>query len=142
MTSEETSQDLAHRAFSSKMFEDAANPFDHDSQPDEPAKGTVLAYQRAGAGGRVLDYVSFRAGDGKWYTTGRTGQNGVTWTRFWESLMTHRVLSLKIATAWSDLSLPSYPIEFFVVRPGSPAPSTRRLMRKFADDDFFEDDER
>lgn len=41
-----------------------AIPFDLTTEPDEPPRGAVLAYQRLGYSGVTLDFVSLRAGDG------------------------------------------------------------------------------
>lgn len=86
--------------------EDFANPFDHSGVPDEPPRGAVIAYQYEGVSGVTLDYVSFRAGDGLWYTTGRTTRQGVKWGDLF-ALVSGRALGpIKYATAWATLTVP------------------------------------
>jgi hypothetical protein len=84
-----------------------ASPFNHETEPEEPPRGSVLAYQRLGNAGRMLDYVSFRAGDGKWYTTGKLAVQGVPWSVFWDAVRVHAVGPIHYATAWAKLDLPT-----------------------------------
>jgi len=86
-----------------------ANPFSHEAEPEEPPRGSVLAYQRLGRAGRMLDYVSFRAGDGKWYTTGKLAAQGVDWATFWEAVRMHAAGPIMYATEWQPLNMPSRP---------------------------------
>jgi len=80
-----------------------ASPFDHTAEPEEPPRGTVLAYQRVGRNGLLLDYLSFRAGDGKWYTTGKMSLQGVTWRDLLGALRTAAVGPIRYATGWAEL---------------------------------------
>lgn len=81
----------------------AANPFDHANEPEEPERGTVLAYQRLGHSGVTLDYLSFRAGDGLWYTTGEKARQGVKWGDLWAAVRSTSVGPVRYATAWAEL---------------------------------------
>lgn len=90
-----------------------SSPFDHESMPDEPTKGTVLAYQitflptrNDGYKGATYDYVSFRAGNGQWYTTGsRRVEMGESWDELWARITRRGELGkVKYATAWAELS--------------------------------------
>lgn len=83
-----------------------ASPFDHASEPEEPPRGSVLAYQRLGHGGAVLDYVSLRAGDGRWYTTGRNPAQGVDWRDLWAAVRHQAAGPIRYATAWAELIPP------------------------------------
>lgn len=80
-----------------------ANPFDHSTNVPEPPLGTVLAWQVNTVEGTLLDYVSFRAGNGRWYTTGVKEHNA----RHWESMLTHLRLyahgPVRYVTAWNEL---------------------------------------
>lgn len=94
----------------------AASPFDHSHVVEEPAVGTVLTYQRRVPGGRVLDYVTFRAGNGLWYTTGgQTGQ-GVRWHEMVEALRAGGVEVMHAATAWAPMVRFEMPTVDVVVR--------------------------
>lgn len=81
------------------------NPFDHSTNVNEPPLGTVLAWQKRTVDGTLLDYVSFRAGNGNWYTTGVKEQN----TRHWESMLTHLRLyahgPVRFALSWNELTI-------------------------------------
>lgn len=90
-----------------------SNPFEHETMPDEPPKGTVLAYQitfgtlvAGERGAKTYDYVSFHAGDGKWYTTGNKIISGPeSWQEFWANCTRRGTLGvMKYATAWTELS--------------------------------------
>lgn len=83
-----------------------SSPFDHSTTPTEPPRGAVLAYQRLGRDGVVLDYVSFRAGDGRWYTTGRNAQQGVAWDALLAALRHQAYGSVHYATSWAELDVP------------------------------------
>lgn len=87
-------------------LENAANPFAVPGYPEEPPLGTVLAYQRRALSGKILDYVSFRASDGKWYTTGKLGSNGVSWSSVWDWLVSEKTIAVKFATDWAELTMP------------------------------------
>lgn len=71
--------------------------------PPEPPVGAVLAYRRY-LDGRAYDYVSLRAGDGLWYTTGGTTAQGVTWPALWAAV--ELCGSAFVATAWAVLEAP------------------------------------
>lgn len=100
---------------------ESANPFDHDAIPGEPPRGTVLAYQitffpaatrvlekdeRRRVTGTTYDYVSFRAGNGSWYTTGkRACEEPETWDDFWSRLNSRGYVSeIKFASSWDLFS--------------------------------------
>lgn len=93
------------------------NPFNHDGMPDEPPRGTVIAYQltfpmgsgRAVRAGMMYDYVSFRARDGKWYTTGkRAAISGETWDDLFPRIQRSLAGPVKYVTEWSDLHEAAY----------------------------------
>lgn len=100
-----------------------ASPFDHSTDPEEPPRGAVLAYQRLGHGGATLDYVSFRAGDGRWYTTGKNSAQGVDWQTLWAAVRMHASGPVMYATAWQPLEVhypplpPSTPNAFAPLSP-------------------------
>jgi hypothetical protein len=83
-----------------------ASPFDHASEPEEPPRGTVLAFQRLGHNGLALDYVSVRAGDGLWYTTGKLALQASTWRNLLAALRGEAVGPIRYATAWAELEVP------------------------------------
>jgi len=85
--------------------EAGASPFERH-EPDEPARGTVLAYQRVGHSGAVLDYVSVRAGDGRWYTTGGAAKQGVDWAELWSAVRQWAAGPVRYPTAWAELDAP------------------------------------
>lgn len=74
------------------------NPFER-TYPEEPPISTVLAYQREGRSGVTLDYISFRANDGRWYTTGGGAKQGVSWSELWAMLRTLET-SVWVAASW------------------------------------------
>jgi hypothetical protein len=100
-----------------------ASPFDFEEIPDEPPRGTVLAYQitfypslsdqRLKKGPvKTYDYVSFRAGNGEWYTTGRMGRDAgpENWNEFWNRLHSRGVVGeIRYATAWGLLEVTAQP---------------------------------
>lgn len=83
-----------------------ASPFEHASEPEQPPKGSVIAYQRMAASGVILDYVSFRAGDGHWYTTGEGPRQRVSWSTLWVAIRTNAYGAVRYATAWAEMDLP------------------------------------
>lgn len=51
--------------------------------PPEPPIGTVVSFHvRHRPGTNPYSYAAIRAGDGKWYTTGRGTAQGVDWSTF------------------------------------------------------------
>lgn len=93
------------------------NPFNYDGMPDEPPRGAVIAYQltfpmgsgRAVRAGMIYDYVSFRARDGKWYTTGkRAAISGETWDDLFPRIQRSLAGPVKYVTEWSDLHEAAY----------------------------------
>lgn len=88
-----------------------AIPFDHPEIPAEPPVGAVLAFQRKGPRGKVLDYVALRSGDGLWYVSGQSGQTGMNWQQFVEKLRQWKVEVLRFATAWDRMEIPRIELE-------------------------------
>lgn len=69
----------------------------------EPPVGSVIAY-RVKLGGRDYDYVSLRAGNGLWYTTGNTAQ-GATWPKLIGALRSQGVERYSVAVEWERQGL-------------------------------------
>lgn len=82
------------------------SPFRVEPPPDEPGDGAVIAYQRIGNGGDLLTYVSVKVA-GKWYTTGKLAIQGASWSAVLAALKGSAVGKVRIATAWSDLDVPT-----------------------------------
>jgi hypothetical protein len=107
-----------------------AIPFDLATKLDEPPRGAVLAYQSLGYSGVHLDFVSVRAGNGLWYTTGgKSASQGLKWSDLWASIRRHAVGAVRYATAWAELDFPR-PVEAEL----SPAMLPRRLNVRRHDD--------
>lgn len=112
-----------------------ANPFNHADMPDEPPRGAVIAYQLSftpprstGFSTALYDYVSFRAGDGRWYTTGKRGNvSGETWDDLFNRIQRKLVGPIKYVTAW-DLLHEAY----------QPPLATARPIEADDDEDFLE----
>lgn len=82
-----------------------ANPFDHSSNLNEPPVGTVIAWQKRAPDGTVLDYVSFRAGNNRWYTTGVRESSFRSWDAMLTQLRMYSDESAQYATAWAKFSV-------------------------------------
>lgn len=74
----------------------------------EPEVGTVLVYKVEHEIGstttRTYYYASIRAGDGRWYTTGRTAEQGVDWVTLYDALRASGA-QVWTATGWSVFEL-------------------------------------
>lgn len=71
--------------------------------PPEPAVGTVLAYV-VHIGRRAYHYASLRAGDGRWYTTGTSTQQGVNWATLVGALRA-KGARVSINSGWQEIAL-------------------------------------
>lgn len=88
----------------SETWSGVAPAFQHAPDVKEPPVGTVIAYQTTGWGDVILDYVTFRAGNGRWYTTGRHVAQGTTWEDVRRALRAANGPA-RYATAWAELTL-------------------------------------
>jgi len=65
----------------------------------EPPVGSVIAY-RVKLGGRDYDYVSLRAGNGLWYSTGSGTPQGVDWDALSNAMKYQGVERYSVAVEW------------------------------------------
>lgn len=72
--------------------------------PPEPGVGHAIAYTVQGAD-RQLYYVSLRAGNGFWYTTGGRAQQGVAWRELVAGMRRAGVIRYHLATGWDEVAL-------------------------------------
>ena len=93
-----------HRAVVGDAWAGVASAFQHPPDVAEPPIGTVIAYQMTGTGGVKLDYVTFRAGDGKWYTTGKLALQGASWNNVRRFLRSADGV-VRYATGWAALNV-------------------------------------
>lgn len=77
--------------------------FDQQTLPPEPPVGTVLVYV-VQLGQREYHYASLRAGDGRWYTTGSSTQQGVNWAALVRALRAKQA-RVSINVGWREWSL-------------------------------------
>lgn len=71
--------------------------------PNEPPVGTVIGYV-VQLEQRDYHYASLRAGDGRWYTTGSSTQQGVSWAALVRALRAKQA-RVSINTGWREWSL-------------------------------------
>lgn len=74
------------------------------SENEEPPVGSVIAY-RVKLGGRDYDYVSLRAGNGLWYSTGSGTPQGVRWDALSNAMRHQGVERYSVVTEWRTEAL-------------------------------------